>query len=37
MAFLFVNQLVAQAPVAGGEGGRLPVVLGISGLWPGAK
>jgi general secretion pathway protein M len=37
MPFLFVDQLVAQAPVAGTEGGRMRVVLGVSGLWPGAK
>ena len=45
MPFLFVEQLVAQAPqgVAGGggvtgtEGGRLRVLLGVSGQWQEAK
>jgi len=37
MPFLFVDQLVAQAPVSGGEGGRSRVLLSVSGLWPGAK
>jgi general secretion pathway protein M len=37
MPFLFVDQLVAQAPVGGSEAGRMRVVLGVSGLWPGAK
>jgi general secretion pathway protein M len=37
MPFLFVDQLVAQAPLAGAEGGRMRVLLGVSGLWPGAK
>jgi general secretion pathway protein M len=47
MPFLFVEQLVVQAPqgvgggVTGTEGGRLRVLLGVSGQWqegkPGAK
>ena len=37
MPFLFIDQLVAQAPVAGTESGRMRVVIGVSGLWPGAK
>jgi general secretion pathway protein M len=37
MPFLFVDQLVAQAPLAGVDGGRMRVLLGVSGLWPGAK
>lgn len=37
MPFLFVDQLVAQAPAAAGEGGRMRVLLAVSGLWPGAK
>ena len=37
MPFLFVDQLVAQAPVAAPEGGRTRVLLSVSGLWPGAK
>jgi general secretion pathway protein M len=37
MPFLFIDQLVAQAPAAAGEGGRMRVLLAVSGLWPGAK
>jgi general secretion pathway protein M len=37
MPFLFVDQMVAQAPAATVEGGRMRVLLGVSGLWPGAK
>jgi general secretion pathway protein M len=41
MPFLFVDQLVVQAPEAGtgqeGIGGRIRVLLGISGQWQGAK
>jgi general secretion pathway protein M len=37
MPFLFVDQLLAQAPLAEGEGGRIRVVLDVSGLWPGAQ
>ena len=37
MPFLFIDQLVAQAPAAAGEGGRMRVLLSVSGLWPGAK
>ena len=37
MPFLFVDQLVAQAPVAASEGGRTRVLLAVSYLWPGAK
>ncbi|HXW23940.1 MAG TPA: type II secretion system protein GspM [Xanthobacteraceae bacterium] len=38
MPFLFVDQLVVQAPQAGGgeEGGRMRVLLGVSGQWQGA-
>jgi general secretion pathway protein M len=38
MPFLFIEQLVAQAPTnmaAGGE--RLRLLLAVSGMWPGAK
>jgi len=37
MPFLFVDQLVAQAPQAGPgeEGGRMRVLLGVSGQWQG--
>jgi general secretion pathway protein M len=35
MPFLFVNKFVAQAPVSTGDGGRMRVVLEVSGLWPG--
>jgi len=37
MPFLFIDQLVAQAPASTGEGGRTRVLLAVSGLWPGAK
>ncbi len=39
MPYLFVDQLAVQAPetVTRGEGGRLRVVLGVSGQWQGAK
>jgi general secretion pathway protein M len=37
MPFLFVDQVVAQAPVSASEGGRTRVLLAVSGLWPGAK
>jgi len=37
MPFLFIDQLVAQPPATGGEGGRMRVLLAVSGLWPGAK
>jgi len=37
MPFLFVDQLVAQPPATAGDGGRMRVLLSVSGLWPGAK
>ena len=39
MPFLFVDQLVIQAPQAGTseDGGRMRVLLGVSGQWQGAK
>jgi general secretion pathway protein M len=39
MPFLFVDQLVVQAPQAGAgeDGGRMRVLLGVSGQWQGAK
>ena len=37
MPFLFVDQLVAQAPVTSSEGGRTRVLLSVSGLWPGGR
>ncbi|HEV3183502.1 MAG TPA: type II secretion system protein GspM [Xanthobacteraceae bacterium] len=40
MPFLFVDQLVVQAPqagTAGEEGGRMRVLLGVSGQWQGAQ
>jgi general secretion pathway protein M len=38
MPFLFVDQLVVQAPQAGTseDGGRMRVLLGVSGQWQGA-
>jgi general secretion pathway protein M len=35
MPFLFVDQLVAQVSTSGSEGGRMRVLLSVSGLWPG--
>ena len=39
MPFLFVDQLVAQAPAptAATKGQRMRVLLAVSGLWPGDK
>jgi general secretion pathway protein M len=39
MPYLFIDQLSVQSPdsVTRGEGGRLRVVLGVSGQWQGAK
>jgi general secretion pathway protein M len=39
MPFLFVDQLVVQAPQTGTaeDGGRMRVLLGVSGQWQGAK
>jgi general secretion pathway protein M len=39
MPYLFVDQLTVQAPdtVTRGEGGRLRIVLAVSGQWQGAK
>jgi general secretion pathway protein M len=39
MPFLFVDQLVAQAPVptAAKTGERMRVLIAVSGLWPGEK
>jgi general secretion pathway protein M len=39
MPYLFVDQLVVQAPdnVTRGDGGRVRIVLGVSGQWRGGK
>jgi len=37
MPFLFIDQLVVQAPVIGVEGGRMRISLSVSGLWGGSK
>jgi general secretion pathway protein M len=37
MPFLFIDQLVAQAPAAAGEGGRTRLLLTVSGLWARTK
>jgi general secretion pathway protein M len=37
MPFLFVDQLVVQAPPIPSEGGRMRVLIGVSGLWGGTK
>jgi general secretion pathway protein M len=36
MPFLFVDQLVVQAPVSTGTGGKLRVLISVSGQWQGA-
>lgn len=36
LPFLFIDQLVVQAP-SGPSEGRLRVLLGVAGLWPGEK
>ena len=35
--FLFLDQVVVQAPVPATEGGRMRVLLGVSGLWRAEK
>ena len=37
MPFLFIDQFFAEAPVPPRDGGRLHVLLGVSGLWLGSK
>lgn len=37
MPFLFIDQLVVDAPEAGADGSRLKVVLSVSGQWLGRK
>jgi general secretion pathway protein M len=37
MPFVFVDQLVVQAPTGSAEGGKLRVLLAVSGQWQGAK
>jgi general secretion pathway protein M len=37
LPFLFIDQLVVQAPTVPAEGGRLRVLLGVAGLWPREK
>jgi general secretion pathway protein M len=37
MPFLFVDQLVVQAPIIGVEKSPMRIVLAVSGLWQGAK
>jgi general secretion pathway protein M len=37
MPFLFIDQLVVDAPDTGVAGGRLKVLLSVSGQWPGRK
>jgi general secretion pathway protein M len=37
MPFLFVEQLVVQAPSGVGESGKLRVLMSVSGKWQGAK
>jgi general secretion pathway protein M len=35
MPFLFIEQFVVQSPLPSNDGGRMRVLLGVSGLWPG--
>jgi general secretion pathway protein M len=37
MPFLFIDQLLAQAPPPESQSGRMRIVLEVSGLWPGTK
>lgn len=37
MPFLFIDQLVVQAPIVGVEKSPMRIVLAVSGLWRGAK
>jgi general secretion pathway protein M len=37
MPFLFLDQVIVQAPAASEENGRLSVRLSVSGLWPGGR
>jgi general secretion pathway protein M len=37
MPFLFIDQLVVQAPASSSENGRLRILLGVSGQWGGSK
>jgi general secretion pathway protein M len=37
MPFLFIDQLVVQTALTGSGGGRLRILLAVSGQWPGAK
>ena len=38
MPFLFIDQLTVQSPQSGeADGGRMRVLIGVSGLWQGAR
>jgi general secretion pathway protein M len=37
LPFLFIDQLTVQPSTVPGEGGRMRVLLGVSGLWRSAK
>ena len=37
MPFLFIDQLMVQAPVVGVQESRTRVLLSVSGLWGGSK
>ncbi|MGO9849662.1 MAG: GspMb/PilO family protein [Methylocella sp.] len=37
MPFLFVDQLLAQAPPPESKAGRIRLVLDVSGMWPGTQ
>ena len=37
MPFLYIDQLSIYAPTPSNEGGRVRVMLGVSGMWRGEK
>ena len=37
LPYLFIDQLQIQTPLEVGQGGRLRLLLGVTGFWTGAK
>jgi general secretion pathway protein M len=37
LPYLFIDQLQIQAPLEAGQGGRLRLLIGVTGFWTGAK
>jgi general secretion pathway protein M len=37
LPYLFIDQLQIQTPLEAGQGGRLRLLLGVTGYWTGAK